>query len=240
MRRLVIKAAIAAMAVATIAGCGSKPVNTGPKPVIKTIAVVPPATPASYSLQNLSAVTFLIPISQLGYAQSNADRTKALSAGLRDPGFKLDEVLTSAVVESLRKQGFEVSVLADVKRQQRRPDTLEQELSELPTKADAVLHLGFEDVGLESPRRTTDFLPRVIVNVASFVRQNESYPYDATLYYGVDATEPRPHHIPHEPKHAYASFDAAMADLAGVRAVLRHGAVALGTRIAEQAGAAFK
>lgn len=240
MRRAFLSISLAALAALTLAGCGSKPVQTGPKPVVKTIAIVPPAQPSQYSVQNLSAVTFLIPISQIGYAQSNTARGQALSAGLRHEGFRLDETLTRTVADALRQRGYEVTIVTEVKRREKRPDTLEYDLAEVPTKADAVIHLGFEDVGLESPRRTTDFLPRVIVNVASFVRQNESYPYDGTLYYGVDATEPKPRHIPNDPRHVFASFDAVMADVAGVRAILQQGAAALGARIAEQADAAFK
>jgi hypothetical protein len=208
--------------------------------VIKSIAIVPATGPHVYSLHNRSAIQFLVPIAALGYAMSSSDRAKVLNEKLPDPSFRLGETFTNSVAERLRANGYEVTILTDVKRKPGSPDTLEQDLADVPTTADAVLHLSFYDVGVESPRGSTDYLPRLNVYTTTYVRQNSSYPYEATVYYGIDASEAKEYYIPHDPKHVYNDFDAIIKDPQALRSNLSSGAAAVGVRVAERVHLAFK
>lgn len=171
---------------------------------------------------------------------SSSDRAKVLNAKLPDPSFRLDETLTNAVADRLRTSGYDVTILKDVRRRAGSPDRLEQDLSEIATTSDAVLHLYFEDVVVESPRRTTDYLPRISVSAATFVRQNKSYPYYPTVYYGVDATEPKEYYIPQDPKHVYADFDAIVNNLVTMRTHFQAGTSTVGVRVADRVHNALK
>jgi hypothetical protein len=235
MPDLIFRRVLTVLLAALVAACGSAPeVEQVPKPIVKTIAIVPPASPRSYSLQNLSAVQFLVPIAALGYGIHSSQRQAELNSKLPDPTFRLDETLANAVADRLRDNGYEVTILNNVERDPESPDSLKLELSDLETSADAVVHLYFEAVGVESPRRTTDYLPRISANVATFVRSNSSYPYYATVYYGVDATQPSHYHIPQESRHTYSNFAALIDNIENVREHFRQGTITVGNRIADR------
>lgn len=223
---------------ALIVGCASKPVYTGPKPIVRTIAIIPATLPQYYSLQNLSAIQFLVPIANIGYAMNSKEKAKLLTERIPAISFRIDEDLTAAVAESLRSKGYEVTVLSDVKRRPNDPDSIEYE--SFPHSTDALLHVYFSDVGVVSPRTTTDYLPRVNVSAMTFVKQNRSYPYETTIYYGVDSKEGTDYSIAADPKHSYPDFESIINNLDLVRSNIRTSVGRIAQRIAEQAHAALK
>ena len=178
---------------ALLVGCASKPADTGPKPVVRSIAIVPATLPTYYSLQNLSTVQFFVPIASIGYAMNSKEKAKLLTARLPSQSFRIDEDLTSTLADSLRKMGYEVTVLTDIKRLLDDPDS--QELNKLKHTSDAVVHIYFSDVGVLSPRSTTDYLPRMNVSVITYTVANKAYPYESTIYYGADATSDKSYSI---------------------------------------------
>ncbi len=232
-----LKTLFLAASAALLIGCASKPVDTGPKPVVRTISVVSATLPQYYSLQNLSAVQFLIPIASLGYSMNSRDKAKLLTDKLPAPSFRPDEDLTTAVADALRSKGYEVTILKDVKRTPDRPDSIN--LETLPHETDALVHVYFSDVGVESPRTTTNYLPRVNVNSLVYVRQNQSYPFDSVVYYGVDAREGKDWAMAADPKHAYPDFDFMVNNLDVVRSQFSQSAKQIGQRLAERIHAAL-
>ena len=228
---------LAALA-ALLIGCSSQPIDSGPKPVVRTISILPASLPQYYSLQNLTAVEFLVPIVGLGYMLNAKEKAKLLTDRLPTPTFRIDEDLTSAVAESLRSKGYVVTVLADIERVPGDPDWFDYE--RVPHSTDALMHVYFSDVGVVSPRTTPNYLPRVNVSVIAYVPQNKSYPYETTLYYGIDAKAGTDYSVMADPKHSYPDFDFIVNNLDLVRSNIRASLNDIGQRIAEQAHAAFK
>lgn len=222
-----------------MAGCASRqPAVTAPKPVVKSIALVPATPPQNFSLYYSSSIPGLIGL--LVQKETSKDQGRVFNEKILDPGFRLDQELTDSVAEGLRAKGYSVTVLKDVKRSSESPDSLEVDLEELGRSMDAVVHFYFYEVGVESPRRTNEYRPRLNVYVSTFVREDSSYPFRQYFYYGVDATAGAPNSIVHDPKHAYPDFDTLVNNIERVRSDLRVGATQVGQRVAEQVHHAFK
>ena len=234
MRRLLLLAALAA----TVAGCATKSGPIGPKPVVKSIEIIPATLPTYYSLQNLSAVQFLVPIAALGYSMNSKEKAKQLTERLPAATFRIDDQLTNTVAELLRQKGYAVSVLSDAKRRPDSPDWFDYE--QVPHSADALIHVYFSDVGVESPRSTTDYIPRMNVSVMSYTKQNKGYPYETTIYYGVDAKAGTEYSVVADPKHLYPDFDFMLNNLETVRENFKGSVKLVAERIAAQLHAALQ
>jgi hypothetical protein len=219
-------------------GCASKQVPTGPKPVVRSIALVPATLPQAYSLQNLSAVQFLVPIASLGYAMNSKAKAALLTQKIAADSFRIDQDLTDAVMNALRSKGYEVNMVSDLKRVVGSPDYIEYE--KLPHVGDALVHVYFADVGIESPRSSTNYFQRVNVNTMVYVQQNKSYPYESAIYYGVDAKPGKEWAIEADPTLVYPDFDFVINNLETVRTNFKTGVKLAAERIADNIHAALK
>lgn len=225
-------------AAALLAGCASRPAAPVEKAVIRSVALVPATLPQQYSLENKTAAQFIAPIIGIGYRLNSRQKARLLTEKLPAPDFRIDRDLTTAVAEGLRARGYQVTVLDDIPRLEGDPDWFRYE--EVAHSADVLLHVYFSDVGVESPRTSMQYLPRLNVSVMSYVPKNASWPYETTLYYGIDASAGTDHSIVADPRHAFPDFDHMMGNLDAVRAGFRQPIAAIGQRIAEQAHAAFR
>jgi hypothetical protein len=231
---------IAAFLVLVLLGCTSKPAVVPTKPVIKSIALVPATTPKTYSLRYVSSASMFIPIAAFAEREKSKEQAKILTERLSGGAFRPDEDLTNSVAEALRAKGYRVTVLKDVKRYADSPDSLEDDIEDLTRDTDALVHVQFYDVGVETPRRSNEYLPRMNVYVSTYIRQNSTYPFRQTFYYGIDASEGRSNSIIHDPKHTYPDFDAMINSIDLVRSNFRVGATKVGERLAEQVHLAIK
>jgi hypothetical protein len=219
-------------------GCASKPVNTGPKPVIRSVALIPATLPQQYSIQSTTAIQFLIPIAAAAAAVDSRAKTKAFADKLRSPDFQIDQELTDTVVASLKAKGYDVTVLQNLQRSVDSPDYFDY--SKLSNSADAMVHVYFSDVGLESPRGKTEFFQRVNATGMVYVPQNKTYLYEASVYYGIDAKEGKDWAIMADPKHVYPSFEFVLNNLDTARANFKIGVKLVAERLADQIHAAIK
>jgi hypothetical protein len=218
------------LATALLLGCANKP--TGPKPVVRSIAILPATLPTNYSLQNLSSVQLVVPIAGIGYAISSKEKAKVLTQRMAEPSFRIDEDLTNAVADTLRKKGYEVTILTDVKRRPNDPDSLE--VSEVKHTSDALVHVYFTAVGVVSPRNTTEYFPRMNAFVLCYTPANKSYPYETSVYYGFDADDDKSYSIAADASEKYGDFDVVLNSLEKVRTNFRASARKVGERLAEQ------
>jgi hypothetical protein len=226
------------LAAAFLVGCASKSVDTGPKPVIRTVALIPATLPQSYSIQSPTAIQFLIPIAAAAAAMDGRAKGKVFAEKLKSPDFQIDQDLTDAVAASLKAKGYEVTILQNLQRTAGSPDYFEY--AKLPESADAIVHVYFSDVGLESPRGKTEFFQRLNVTGAIYVPKNKSYPYESAIYYGIDAKEGKDWAIAADPKHVYPSFEYVISNLDTVRANFKVGLALVADRLADQIHAAMK
>ena len=93
--------------------------------------------------------------------------------------------MTNEVAERLRGQGYVVSVLSSIQRQPDSPDSIDYK--KLDFAEDIALQLWFEEVGFYSGFGQTSFGPKLNVSAIAFTKGGKSYPYETTIYYGVDA-----------------------------------------------------
>lgn len=212
--------------------CSSAPKVAEPKPVIKSIALIPATSPVNYTLENLSAVQFVIPLAATFNYLDSKEKAKAFNQKLSARPVSLGGSLTDEVAKSLRSFGYEVQILDNVARP---PDDLDNvDYTKVVTTADAVLHVRFTEVGLLSTRSSPSYLPRVDAYGTLFVKGRSSYLYEQEIYYGVDARAGKAWSIPSDPTFAYPSFDAVISGIDAVRGAFQTGAVAISKRMAEQ------
>jgi hypothetical protein len=226
-----IKVLLLALAAAVLAGCAA-PAPKGPKPVVRTIDLIPATLPQYYTLQNESAVTFFVPIAGIAYGMNAKAQAKLLTEKLPAAGFSPDENLTNAVAAALREKGYEVNVLKNVQRLPGSPDSIDY--AKLAHKADALAHVYFSDVGLHSPRNNTDYLSRVIVYSQVYVQSDKSWPHGASYAYGSGAQDYKEYGVAGDPSHKFSDFDDVMANLEKLRNHVNVGAKAIGQLVAER------
>jgi hypothetical protein len=218
--------------------CSTQPKVIAPKPVIKSIAIIPATSPANYTLENVSAVQFLIPLAATVNYLDSKQKAKAFNEKLAARPPSLGPSFTEEVARSLRLLGYEVQILEGVLRP---PGDLDNvDYAKVVTTADAVLHVQFTQVGLFSPRSSANYIPRVNAYGTMFVKGRTDYLYDQQVYYGVDATSSALWSIPSDPKFAYTSFDSVLSNIDEVQNAFQIGAQAIGKRIAEQVHESIK
>lgn len=218
--------------------CSTHPKVIAPKPVIKSIAIIPATSPANYTLENVSAVQFVIPLAATFNYLDSKQKAKAFNEKLAARPASLGPSFSEEVARSLRLLGYEVQVLEGVLRP---PGDLDNvDYAKIVTTADAVLHVQLTEVGLFSPRSSSNYVPRVNAYGTLFVKGRADYLYDQQVYYGVDATSSKAWSIPSDPRFAYNSFDAVLSNIDEVQNAFQVGTYAISKRIAEQVHESIK
>jgi hypothetical protein len=233
-----LKALFAFFAFTVLSACATHPKVLATKPVIKSIAIIPATEPAWFSFENVSAMVYVVPISFWGNKLDSRHKAKLFNEKLRSEPTSLAADFTNAVAQSLRAQGFDVEIMADVKRISGDPDNVDYD--KLTTRSDAILHLWLSEAGLYSSRTSLDYIPRVNGSGKLFVKGQDDNVWNNDLYYGVDAKKGKEWAILPDPKFVYPSFDAVMANMGDVRLALDTAAVEIGKKMSEQIGTAVK
>lgn len=189
-----------------IGACGSSPVR--PPIPFRAIALIPVASPQSIYVEN-RRLPLPLPLSiasSIANRGKDAEFSRRMDAARKELGPRFTRML----MEELQAQGFNVQTLEGFARSTTDPDNIAY--AKLPTK-DAVLHVWFNDVSMDSPRTSSDYLPRV--NVDATFYPEPSRPDDGqSLYYryGTDANGSKPWSIPASDKYRYPNFDALIAN----------------------------
>ena len=190
-------------------GCGSRPPVAAPKVAFKEIAVIPVASPGSVYTENR---IFALPLLPAMIATSIANRAKSRGFDSHMQGAReaLGPRFTQMLVDALRAKGLSAHAWDGVPRKSDAPDEIDYKT--LPTE-DAVLHVWFNDVGMDSSRLSRDYQTRM--NVAAYF-----FPYPTATdnlwispyyYYGADAKGNEDWSIPSAAKYRYPDFDALIA-----------------------------
>lgn len=195
-----------------IGGCGSAP----PRPPIpfKAIALVPVLSPAKLYTDNRMVPLPVLPVL---IASSIANRAKSaeFSRQMEKSRSEMGPQFTRMLLEELQARGFAVHVLEGIARPPTDPEGIDY--ATLPTQ-DAVLHVYFNDVSMESSRLSSSYLPRVNVDVVFLPRGDR--PDDGTSLsyrYGADASDDgKSWSIPSDPKYRFPDFGALVSRAADV------------------------
>lgn len=234
MLRLIISILVALI----VSSCASRPAVVLPKPTVRSIAIVPATDPAEYSFTNVSALQFLVPLAATANHFDSKDKAKLFNERLRSLDMKLAATLTESTAADLRARGYQVLILDQVQRPKDAPDNIDYE--KIATTADAILHVSFSEVGMHSPRSSTDYLPRMNVSGVLFVKGRSDYLYDESIYYGVDAKEGKSWAVNGDRAFAYPSFDAVMSSIAEIQRQFENAALKVSERMTAQVHEAIK
>jgi hypothetical protein len=232
------KLALLLLSTTLLCGCGSKPVASLPKPTIKTIVIVPATSPVQYTLENLSAIQFFVPIAAAGYASDSKAKAATFTQSILAKAPPLGKSFTDAVVRELENYGYKVRVIEDLTRNKDDPDSVEY--SKLPFSEDAGIHLTISEIGLVSPRSTTSYMTRVNAHGIVFVKGRDDYIFDQSIYYGIDAREGKDWAISADETAAYSGFDEVQANLDTVISRFNIGLQQISKKLAAQIHAAIK
>lgn len=227
-----LKLTLSIAAVLLTAACANQPKAVLAKPVVRTIAIIPATSPATYSLENQSAVQFLIPLAATVNYLDSKSKAKTFNEKLLAEPSALGASLTDEIAAALRGHGYRVQILEAVTRPAGDLDNVDYD--KVTASADAILHLRFTEVGLFSPRSSNSYLPRVNAQGTLFVKGRNDYLYDQEIYYGVDARSGNSWAIAADQKFAYPSFDSVLANLDGVRQAFSTGSAAISRRMSDQ------
>jgi hypothetical protein len=181
------------------------------KPLVKSIAIISATDPVLYTLETKSGFAFIVPLVATANKSESADKAKAFNEKIGPLRGGFAQRFSDKVAELLRNEGFEVAFLSNVPRPPGEPDNIDYD--KVRADADAVLHLVFTEVGLYSPRSSTDYLPRVNAHAVFLKPGIEDYIYDEDIYYGVDARKGKSWAIEADPAFVYPTFEAAMSNV---------------------------
>lgn len=233
-----LKLTLSIAAALLTAACANQPKTVSVRPVIRSIAIIPASEPAIYSLENRSAVQFLIPLAATVNYLDSKSKAKTLNDKLLAQPSALGMKLSDDIATALRGYGYQVQVLDAITRPIGDLDNVDYD--KVSAAADAILHLRFTEVGLFSPRSSNSYLPRVNAQGTLFVKGRNDYLYDQEIYYGVDARSGNTWAIAADHRFAYPTFDSVMAGLDGVREAFVSGASAISKRMSEQVHESIK
>lgn len=158
-----------------------------------------------------------LPVLPVPIASSIANRVKSaeFSRQMEKSKSEMGPQFTRMLVEELQARGFAVHVLEGIARNPTDPEDIDY--ATLPTR-DAVLHVYFSDVSMESSRLSSSYLPRVNVDVVFLPRGDR--PDDGTSLsyrYGADASDDgKSWSIPSDPKYRFPDFGALVSRAADV------------------------
>lgn len=222
-----------------ISGCATRATQSTaalvkPTPV-KKIVLVMVMEPPRMKVENRGSVLLLVAGPGAGYLINKAmehDHSYTLTTGLQNASLKIGEEMSAALRDALAGKGYEVSIITDVKREAKDPDSIVYE--SINTDADAILSARFSEAGLFCGQFSTNYVPRLNLDVEMLRVSNKVELYSQTISYGADARKPTDEDIPADPKYAYGSFELAMNSQAEIAESFRTGIRAIANRIALQ------
>ena len=213
-------------------GCASKRTEpAAPRPIVKTIGVLPIKEPGKFALENRNLARVLVPIVGLAGQLDNRDKTKMFTATMLQEKRPFANNLAKAVVDALNAQGYQAFMLSGTRGGPDDPWRVAP--IKFNDKADAVLRVSFDEVGMYSGDLSSDYLPKVSVDGRLLSTVDGKELYEQSLHYGVRARENVTWGVLADPKFAYPTFEALIEQPGKVADGLDSGAQALGRRIAE-------
>ncbi|MEJ8853969.1 hypothetical protein WKW79_05285 [Variovorax robiniae] len=221
-RRFVLSAAAAALGAVALTGCSRSSMPEAPRPVVRKILVMPVLPPDRFWTYNNWVLGFAaIPSAVANRIKSNIFEEKMV-AERQAMGPKL----TAALVEHLRREGYDADVLG---YQPKDPYTLD--IDKLPG-TDPVLHVYFGDTGMDSARLSSFYQPRVNISANLVGRGDVGSLYEESIYYGADARGEASWSVPAPERFRFPDFASLVDRPAEVVASLDAGIQGLAQRVA--------
>lgn len=196
--------------VVLLAACASKsnqPVEpVVVRPVPPKIALVAVMEPPRLTIENRGSAWGVLALPGF-LIQRNIEsgRADSLTQAMRAQGLQLGEEMTTALSEELTRLGYTVEVVRNVKRPKDDPEGIVYE--SITTDADAILTARYFGAGLYAGQFSTNYLPRLNVDIEVVAKADQSELHSHSVYYGADARERTDDQIPADARYAYASYE---------------------------------
>lgn len=219
-----------------LAACSSRPSVPGEaiaeRVRVKKIAVVPVNDPYPLTVENRGSALNLLALPGMLIQKQIADeRSQYLASALKKQSLQIGEEISALLQKELSLAGYEAVVLKDVERPLENPDDFD--LDSIQTDADAILSARFFSAGLYSAQFSTDFVPRLSLQIEMQARKDQAELYSESIYYGADARRAAPDQILADPKYAYGSFGTAMEKSDELAESFRQGIRQIAARVAK-------
>lgn len=179
------------------------------RPVVKKIALVAVMEPARLTVENRGgALNFLAFPGYVVKKNMESNRADDLTVGLRGESLNLGGETSAALQEELQRMGYEVALITKVRRQPDDPTDID--FQSIKTDANAILTAHYTDAGLFSGHSSTNYVPRLRLDVRLVMPDGEDDLYSQAIEYGAHAKKRTEDEIPSDPKYAYGTFAEAM------------------------------
>jgi hypothetical protein len=200
-----------------LCACSAAPKESElPKPIIKSLALIPATAPNAYRYGFSDVSGALAAFFFKKGQKSNTDRKKAhedkFDDAMKARSLGLDRDFTIALIAELTTLGYKVTILESFDRDVHSPDYVNYKA--LNYQADAVLHVYFGEIGVYAPKNGTPFFPQLNTAGVALMKGRKKYLYDDAVYYGVDA-DPKDTmlSIAPVPSNGFADFEDVIANL---------------------------
>jgi hypothetical protein len=223
---------LALVASSLLAGCATSTQDAGPKPVIKSIALVPASNPQKVILENTNVLSGFSLWSAAAHRKDTEMKESALNSSINIRESKLGDVLTEKVVSNLRAAGFQVEVLSAIDRPKDYPDNID--IRTLSVTADAVMQLTVTYVGIYSGATSTAFNPQLGGYALLYPKGSKRALFDAEVQFGTAMSEGKPSHIKADPKFAYQGINAVYGNTVELKGLYVSGADLVARRLSDQ------
>lgn len=217
--------ALAVLAAAGLAGCARSRLPAAPKPALTRIRVLPVTPPERfYTYNNIflgGPATTIANNIKSGYfnAQMEAERQT------------MGNKLTTALVQQLRLAGYQPQLLVWPGRDPADPNDIDY--GKLP-ESDPVLHVYFEDAGMDSSRLSSSYVPRVNISASLIGRSGGATLYGESIYYGADTRGDKSWSVPAPERFKFPDYAAVLERTQEIVASYDHGIDALAQRVARK------
>jgi hypothetical protein len=202
------------LAMLLLSGCVSVPNIEADKTVaaqIKRVVVLGIHEPANVQVANIGGAPMAFgAIGGLIQGATNVDHSKQFAEALRQQKQSLSEPMLTAITQSLREDGFEVTVAADQKPKLA-ADGKSDDYSDVHVDADAILSVWFGVVGYMSSPYSTHYEPWVLIKARLLDAKTKKDIYFKTFCVGYKMKIENAVMLPADPKYRYSSFDDLMA-----------------------------
>jgi hypothetical protein len=215
-----------------LAACATQEKDSTPKPVIRSISLVPASNPETVYFENSSLLSGLSPILAGAQRSQNQSGQAVLTNAIGLGNEKLGDRFTESVAANLRAAGYEVEILKDVVRPKGKPDGLD--VRALPITTDAVLQLSITYAGVYSGATSSKFTPN-LSTYAVLYPQGKRQPYfDGQVEFAANVPDGKDWAIKANSNFEFESASAVFANAANLKDFFVTGTDASAKRMSEQ------
>jgi hypothetical protein len=226
------------LAAVILSGCSNSPQDVGPKPVIKSIAIVAASNPQKVILENTNVLSGFSFGNAAAHRNDTQMKESTLNSSLNISDAKLGDVLTTKVVDNLRSAGFQVELVTNIERPRDYPDNID--IRTVSHSADAVMQLSLTYAGIYSGATSTTFNPQLAGYALLYPKGSKRALFNNEVAFGTAMSEGKPTEIKADAKFAYQGISSVYGNAVELRGFYVMGTDLVAKRLSEQLVSALR